>query len=132
MISTDTFLSEWNKRENSETRHSKLFNDDLEAQLSKSGVGDHMIRINHIKSLKHKKGNLKRFLKWITDHADKNEFSLSIAVQPTGRYDEDVPKKDKLKEVVGRYGFKLKFEYPDGLGYEMIRTHNPEEWEWYS
>ncbi len=69
-------------------------------------------------------------MKWITNLANKHELTLTMAAQPTGRYDEDKPNKNKLKEITEGYGFKLKYEYPDGLGYEMIRAHHPEDWEW--
>ena len=66
---------------------------------------------------------MKKFLNWITEQATKEKFDLSMAVQPCNAHYEDSISKEKLKEVAIRYGFKVKFEYPDGLGYEMVREH---------
>ena len=118
------FMNIWNKRDKTETgaTRSKIFNN-LEVELSKSGRDDYTIRINHILSKKRQKGELKKFLSWITTQADTNKFVLSMAVQPCGRHYEDVPKKEKLKEISEKYGFVEKFEYPDGAGYEMTRHY---------
>ena len=79
------------------------------------------MRINYIKSLSRQNGELKTFLQWITEKATKGKFNLSMAVQPCNSHYEEAVPKEKLKEVAERYGFAMKFEYPDQLGYEMVR-----------
>ena len=124
MKTINDFMDTWNKRDNTETddSHSKIFNK-LEVELSKSGRNDYTIRINYITSKTRRKGELKKFLSWITKQADLNKFDLSMAAQPCGRHYEDLPKKEKLKEITEKYGFVEKFEYPDGIGYEMTRAY---------
>lgn len=133
MKSTEAFLNEWNNNskiiDSDKSGNTRGFSN-LMVQLSKSASDDYTMRINYIKSTKRKKGELKKFMTWITNLADKNELTLIMAAQPFGRYDEDKPNKHKLKEITERYGFELKYEYPDELGYEMARSHHPVDWEW--
>lgn len=128
MENITTFINEWNKRDKSEfgSTRSKTFNK-LDVEISKSGRDDYTVRINYIQSNKRRKGELKKFLSWITKQADAGEFNLTMAAQPCGRHYEDVPKKEKLKEISEKYGFTVRFEYPDGNGYEMVRYHNPDK-----
>lgn len=128
MENITNFMNTWNERDSSESfnTRSKIFNK-LDVELSKSGRDDCTVRINYIQSRKRRKGELKKFLTWITKLADANEFTLTMAAQPCGRHYEDTPKKEKLKEIIERYGFTVRFEYPDGNGYEMVRYHFPEK-----
>lgn len=125
MTTVDTFLSAWGQKEKPEQSplvnpRAHIFNN-LLVELSKSARDDNTVRINHIKSLKRQSGELKKFLQWITAEASKNKFTLTMAVQPcTSHFEESVP-KEKLKEVARRYGFEVRFEYPDKLGYEMYK-----------
>lgn len=125
MKAIDTFLETWNKRD--EPAASPLTNqisrkyNNLNVVLSKSARNNNTIRINYIVSNKRRKGEMKKFLRWMATQADKGDFEVTMAAQPVNRHYEDGVSKEKLKEVAESFGFEEKFEYPDGLGHEMIR-----------
>ena len=127
MQSIENFLEIWNKRDLAQTRSllanskARVYNN-LNVTLTKSASNDYTVRINYIESIKRRKGEMKKFLQWLIAQADKGGFNLSMAVQPAGRHYEDTPSKEKLKEITERFGFTVRFEYPDGLGYEMMRS----------
>ena len=125
MQAIDTFLETWNKREAPAespltNTNSRKYNG-LDVVLSQSARNGRTVRINHIVSNKRRKGELKKFLRWIVAQADKGDFDLTMAAQPINRHYEDGISKDKLKETAEKVGFEMRFEYPDELGYEMIR-----------
>lgn len=126
MQALENFLETWNKRDEPTqsplvNSNSKIYNN-LHVVLSKSARDNKTVRINYIESKRRRKGEMKKFLRWLTTQADKGGFNLSMAVQPINRhYEESVP-KEKLKETAEGVGFTERFEYPDGLGYEMIRV----------
>jgi len=123
MQSIDTFMADWSSRQDApaHTSRAKIY-EHLLVELTKSARDNKTVRINHIKSTYNRSGDLRTFLKWITGEADQKSFSLTMAVQPSGRHFEDAPNKDKLKTVAEKYGFRVKFEYPDNQGYEMERN----------
>lgn len=126
MQAIEKFLAAWDTRDAPVSsplvsQNSKIYNN-LHVVLSKSGRDNKTVRINYIESKRRRKGEMKKFLKWIAAQADKGGFNLSMAVQPINRhYEESVP-KEKLKETAVGVGFTERFEYPDGLGYEMVRV----------
>lgn len=122
MQSIDNFMTEWSKREAASSNlRAKIYNG-LHIEISRSSRNNSTIRINHIRTTNPKKGELKKFLKWITTQATKGQFNLSMAVQSTGRHFEDTPPKDKLKSIAESFKFSVRYEYPDKIGYEMEYT----------
>lgn len=125
MQAIDTFLATWDKRdkptENPMTNPKSRKYNNLNVVLSKSARNGATVRINHIVSNKKRKGEMKKFLRWMATQADKGGFELTMAAQPISRHYEDSVPKEKLKETAESFGFVERFEYPDGLGYEMIR-----------
>lgn len=125
MQAIDTFLETWNKRDKPSegpltNTQSRKYNN-LNVVLSQSARNGRTVRINHIVSNKKRKGEMKKFLRWMAAQADKGGFDLTMAAQPIIRHYEDGVPKEKLKETAESFGFEERFEYPDGLGYEMIR-----------
>ena len=53
--------------------------------------------------------------------ASEHNVVLTFCAQPYGWDKDFLPNKNKIKTLVEKHGFEVKFEYPDKTGYEMIR-----------
>ena len=115
------FLADWSKtsKEHKTKKRKRTFNN-FEVEISPS-VRFLTVRINSIYSTKPGSGQLNKLLSWLSKRADKHGVILTLCAQPFGWNKDDLPDKDKLKQISERYGFSLNYEYPDGYGYEMIR-----------
>lgn len=123
MNATDAFLKDWESNSSVSEKNDKIrTNGNLEIKLSKSGR-ENTIRLNYLKSTKPKNGEATKFMKWLTKQADKHQVTLTLCAQPVGYSwnKDELPNKDKLKQWTERLGFKVKFQYPDSEGYEMVR-----------
>jgi len=125
--SVDKFISDWTS--NSQPTKIKVrttrVHRNFEVEISPSARRD-TVRLNSIRSLNPKCGELKKLLNWLAKKADKHGVTLTMACQPFGFgwSGDEFPDKDKLKDIAERYKFVVKFEYPDGDGYEMVREPN--------
>lgn len=120
--SVEKFISDWtsNSQPTKTKIRTKRLYKDLEVEISPS-ARKNVIRLNSIKSLNPKSGELRKLLNWLSKKADKHEIVLSMVCQPFGWNKDELPDKDKLKEIAECYNFAVKFEYPDSEGYEMVR-----------
>ena len=118
----DQFISEWKSasRAVDGQPRKRLYGDSLHVEISPS-ARTNTVRINSIKSINYGSGELKKLLTWLTKRASKHDIVLTLSAQSFGWNRDDLPSNDKLKEIVERYGFKLKFVYPDNDGYEMVK-----------
>lgn len=115
------FLNEW--EENTLEHESKLRcrtvgNFDVEISPSARFL---TVRINSIFSTNRKSGKLSLLLGWLAARADEHNVVLILCAQPFGWDKDFLANKNKIKALVEKHGFEVKFEYPDKEGYEMIR-----------
>jgi len=121
-MNIDTFLKQWLKKSTKLDTSERREYHNLEVQLSKSGHYN-TLRVNALKSKDPKKGHATKFMKSLIKEANKNKFDIELCAQPWGHSFEDVPTKDVVREWLLKLGFKIKFEYPDKEGYEMVYKH---------
>ena len=115
------FLNEWEENtlaHKSESRKRTIGNFDVEIAASARFL---TVRINSIFSTNRKSGKLSLLLKWLAAKADKHNVVLTLCAQSFGWDKDSSPSKNKIRALVEKHGFKVKFEYPDREGYEMIR-----------
>lgn len=124
MTNIESFMNTWEV--NSKPLPNKLLRqfNNLEIGMSISGRTN-TVRLNHLKSLKKNEGYATKFIKWLVKEADKNNFHVTVCAQPFGPYylDGDNLDKELLKTWFEKYGFEVKFLYPDNAGYEMERWY---------
>lgn len=115
------FLNEWEENtlaHESKPRNRTVGNFDVEISPSARFL---TVRINSIFSTKRKSGKLSLLLGWLATKADEHNVVLTLCAGPFGWDKDSLPNKNKIKELVEKHGFKVRFEYPDKEGYEMIR-----------
>lgn len=115
------FLNEWEENtlaHESKPRNRTVGNFDVEISPSARFL---TVRINSIFSTKRKSGKLSLLLGWLATKADKHNVVLTLCAGPFGWDKDSLPNKNKIKAIVEKHGFEVKFEYPDKDGYEMIR-----------
>lgn len=123
MSHIEAFFAEWKNNskphKSSMMKHIRMFND-VEVALSKSACTN-TVRVNSLRSNDQRKGEATKFMKWLTRRADKQGFFVTLSAEPFGWNKDDAMDKDQLKEWMEKYGFSVKWEWPDEDGYEMIR-----------
>lgn len=115
------FLNEWKENtlaHSTKPRARTVANFDVELASSARFL---TVRINSIFSTKRKSKNLSKLLGWLAAKADEHNVVLTLCAQSFGWDKDSLPNKNKIKALVEKYGFEVKFEYPDKDGYEMIR-----------
>jgi len=115
------FLNEWEKNtltHKSKPRHRTVGNFDVEITPSARFL---TVRVNSIFSTNRKSGKFSKLLGWLVAKADEHNVVLTLCAQPYGWDKDSLPNKNKIKALVEKHGFEVKFEYPDKAGYEMIR-----------
>lgn len=116
-----SFLKEWNENtlaHKTKPRIRTVANFDVEISSSAHFL---TVRINSIFSTKRKSKKLSKLLGWLAAKADEHNVILILCAQPFGWDKDFLPNKNKIKTLVQKHGFEVKFEYPDKEGYEMIR-----------
>ncbi len=115
------FLNEWEENtleHKAKPRTRTVANFDVEISPSGRFL---TVRINSIFSTNRKSKKLSKLLGWLAAKADEHNVVLTLCAQPFG-WDKDVLlSKDKIRVLVEKHGFEVKFEYSDKNGYEMIR-----------
>ncbi|KKN02125.1 hypothetical protein LCGC14_1120780 [marine sediment metagenome] len=115
------FLDEWEENtleHKSKPRTRTVANFNVEISPSARFL---TVRINSIFSTKRKSKKLFKLFRWLAAKADEHNVVLTLCAQSFG-WDRDVlPSKDKIRVLVEKHGFEVRFEYPDKGGYEMIR-----------
>lgn len=115
------FLNEWEENtlaHESNPRSRTVGNFDVEILPSARFL---TVRISSIFSTDRKSGKFSLLLGWLAARADKHNVVLTLCAQPFGWDKDSLPNKNKIKALVEKHGFKVKFEYPDKEGYEMVR-----------
>lgn len=117
----ENFLNDWEQNtvaHESKNRNRTVGNFDIEITPSARFL---TVRINSIFSTDRRSGKLSKLLRWLAAKADEHNVVLTFCAQPFGWDKDFLPNKNKIKTLVEKHGFEVKFEYPDKAGYEMIR-----------
>lgn len=115
------FLNEWEEStlaHKTKPRIRTVANFDVEISPSNRFL---TVRINSIFSTSRKSRKLSKLLGWFAAKADEHNVVLTLCAQSFGWDRDSLPNKNKIKALVEKHGFEVKFEYPDKEGYEMIR-----------
>lgn len=123
MNNVDEFLNAWVKQTTAVEYDANIRRyGNMLVQLSKSGRFS-TVRVNFIKSAARRQGEASAFLNWLNEQADKYDFAVTMCVQPVVIFgDETALRKDQLLSWVKKYGYKVRYDYPDGNGTEVARV----------
>lgn len=120
-MATDKFLTDWINNTQQSARHPRRREFmGCEVVLQASGR-DNTVRLSALRAGECRQGAGTRFLKWLGRQADRHDFQVTMAAQPWGHSWETLPSREKVLEIARRAGFQIRFQYPDGAGWEMFR-----------
>ncbi len=121
-MTIETFLTHWESKSTAhETRKHIRTHGKLEVAMYQSGRDNNTVRLSSIRSTKPRKGEATKFLKWLNNQADKHQFKVTSVIQTFGWNRDSGPDKEKIKVWAEKYGYKVREDYPEEWGFEMIR-----------
>lgn len=122
MDNIDNFFNSWNNISQPIENNSRLRKyGNLDIEISRS-FRYNVIRVNSLKSNKRRNGEATAFVKWLCKQSDKHGFLITLAAQPFGIDDSLIPNTSQLVSWFKKHSFTEKYEYPKGVGTEMLRV----------